>query len=157
MSRLIDVFIAPGLSLLDPRMDTPEARAMLIAIGLQESRFQHRHQIGGPANGFWQFERGGIKAVLSHRATQHHVINVCSSLWISPTEDACYKAVAYNDALAAAFARLMLWWLPGRLPKGGEAQMGWNQYIQAWRPGKPHRGTWDAFFNTAWDTIRRTQ
>ena len=28
---------------------------MLLAIGLQESRFVHRRQIGGPACGFWQF------------------------------------------------------------------------------------------------------
>ena len=35
------------------------ADVLLLAIGLQESRFEHRQQIGGPARSFWQFERGG--------------------------------------------------------------------------------------------------
>ena len=36
----------PSLKLL-PGMDSPKARMMLLAIGLQESRFEHRRQIGG--------------------------------------------------------------------------------------------------------------
>ena len=51
--------IDPALSLLPPVMDTRAARAMIISICLQESRLQHRRQIGGPARGFAQFERGG--------------------------------------------------------------------------------------------------
>ena len=45
----------PAAKLL-PGMDSAKARVMLLAIGLQESRFEHRRQIGGPARGFWQFE-----------------------------------------------------------------------------------------------------
>ena len=51
--------IIPGLKLLPPKFDTPEARVMMLAIGMQESRFLHRKQIGGPARGFFQFEEGG--------------------------------------------------------------------------------------------------
>ena len=51
--------VLPGMALLPDRMDTPEARVMMLAIGLQESRFVHRRQIKGPARGFWQFEQGG--------------------------------------------------------------------------------------------------
>ena len=36
----------PALALLPPSMDTVRARMMLLAIGLQESRFEHRRQIG---------------------------------------------------------------------------------------------------------------
>ena len=50
--------VRPALALLPAAMNTPQARCMLLAIGLQESRFVHRRQIGGPARGFWQFERG---------------------------------------------------------------------------------------------------
>ena len=34
---------------LGVRFDTPEARAMLYAIAMQESRVLHRRQVGGPA------------------------------------------------------------------------------------------------------------
>jgi hypothetical protein len=43
--------IAAALSLLPDRMTSPEAVVQMLAIGLQESRFEHRHQIGGPAHG----------------------------------------------------------------------------------------------------------
>lgn len=50
-----------------PSMDSTEARVMLLAIGLQESRFINRFQIvqgkpgaKGPARGFWQFEQGAV-------------------------------------------------------------------------------------------------
>ena len=40
--------VRPALALLPAAMNTPQARCMLLAIGLQESRFVHRRQIGGP-------------------------------------------------------------------------------------------------------------
>jgi hypothetical protein len=153
---LVDIFLDPGLSLLDPLMDTKEARAMLIAIGMQESRFIYRSQIGGPAHGFWQFERGGgVRGVLSHPMTMQTAKEICFKLRIRPTEDDCYTAITYNDALACAFARLLLWSLPDNLPQQGDPEEGWRQYIEAWRPGKPHRETWDAFFNEAWKQITK--
>ena len=39
--------IEPALRLLPAALDTPEARVMLIAIGLQESRLVHRRQLVG--------------------------------------------------------------------------------------------------------------
>src|SRR5690554_6652716 len=58
--------IAPALELLPAQMTSPEAVVMLLAIGLQESRFQHRRQLVGspprpvgPAKSFWQAEQGG--------------------------------------------------------------------------------------------------
>ena len=55
--------IAPALRLLPARMNSPEAEVMLLAIGLQESRFEHRRQLvgspprpTGPAKSFWQAE-----------------------------------------------------------------------------------------------------
>ena len=55
LSQIIDTAVGQALALLPSAMDTPQAHCMLLAIGLQESRFVHRRQIGGPACGFWQF------------------------------------------------------------------------------------------------------
>ena len=144
-------FALSGLSLLPEKMNTHEARAMLLAIGLQESRFEHRFQVGGPARGFWQFEKGGgVKGVLDHHSTKEYITGVCKTLRIPATETDCYEAIAYNDPLACCFARLLLYTLPVKLPLKNESQKGWEQYIAAWRPGKPHFESWGAYFNTAW-------
>mgnify|MGYP003654981810 CR=1 FL=1 len=52
----LDLYIRPALSILPDTMNSLQAQAMLIAIGLQESRFSHREQVGGPAKGYCQFE-----------------------------------------------------------------------------------------------------
>jgi len=153
---MVNLFLNCGLTLLDPIMDSKEARAMLIAIGMQESRFSHRAQINGPARGFWQFEKGGgVRGVLSHPETMQTAKEICRKLRIRPTEDDCYSAITYNDALACAFARLLLWTLPNKLPQQGDPEEGWRQYIEAWRPGKPHRETWNGFFNDAWNIVTK--
>lgn len=140
-----------GLSLLPEEMNTPEARAMLRAIGLQESQFKHRFQVGGPAKGFWQFEKGGgIKGVLNHPTVKEYAQNICKTLCIPATESDCYEAIAYNDPLACCFARLLLYTIPAKLPLKSESQKGWDQYIVAWRPGEPRSETWSAYFNLAW-------
>lgn len=140
-----------ALSLLPAKMDTPEARAMVLAIFMQESRLEHRVQIGGPAHGFGQFEfGGGIRGVLNHPASQSHIQSVLSVLRYDFHPQTSYDAIVHNDVLAVCYARLLLWTLPQSLPKQGEIQEGWNQYIAAWRPGRPHRETWDAFYIAAW-------
>src|SRR5678815_3532551 len=72
MLHYLKQFILPAAyDLLPPRMASPEASAFLLAIALQESRCKFRHQLGGPAHGFWQFEAaGGTKGVLTHRSTK---------------------------------------------------------------------------------------
>ena len=148
--------LIPALRLLPDKMDTPAARAEIIAICLQESRLKHRKQIGGPARGYGQFEQGGgIRGVLTHPATMPHIRAVLTSLDYDPMSDPadCYIAIEHNDILAAAFCRLNLWWLPGPLPKRGDAQGGWDTYIAAWRPGKPHRDTFNAFYDQAWSLM----
>lgn len=153
MNRFLENFIVPGLKYLPEKMDSPQARAMLLSIGCQEGfKFTCRKQMaGGPARSFWQFEQGGgVKGVLMHPATASIIQGVCQELVIPATVQDCYEAITYNDVLAVCFARLLLWTLPGSLADKGEADKGWGQYTAAWRPGKPHRETWDAYFNTAW-------
>lgn len=148
--------LIPALRLLPDKMDLPSGRAMVIAICLQESRLKHRVQIGGPAHGYAQFELGGgVRGVLTHPSSQSHIRTVLSALDYDPASDpaACYAAIVHNDILAAAFARLLLYTLPDALPAHNAPGAGWTQYIKAWRPGKPHRETWDAFYDQAWATV----
>jgi hypothetical protein len=136
-------------ALLPPQMDTPAARVMLLAIGLQESRFEHRRQLGGgPARGFWQFEKGGgVAGVLAHPASRGRATAVCMALCYPDSVPVVYDALADNDVLAAAFARLLLWTLPA--PLATTAGDGWRQYLEAWRPGMPRPATWAASYQTA--------
>ncbi len=128
---------------LPTEMLSDEAVTMLLAIGYQESRFEHRRQIKGPARGFWQFEHGGgVFGVLNNPATSRYAEDVCEDLCYSTDPDSVYAALADNDILAACFARLLLWTLPMPLPELGDEDEAWEQYIEAWRPGKPHRKTW---------------
>ena len=142
--------IVPALQLLPKRMDSEKARIMLVAIGLQESRFQHRHQIGGPAHGFWQFESGGgVKGVMTHQATKQHALELCNARGVPFVRSMVFEALEVDDVLAAGIARLLLWSDPAPLPANDDAQAAWNLYVRTWRPGKPHRQTWDAFYRQA--------
>jgi hypothetical protein len=143
------------LALLPAKMDSIAAQAMLLAIGLQESEFEARVQGGGgPARGFWQFESGGgVKGVLEHATTKPIIGHICRILQYGCTRKECFEAIAHNDVLACAFARLLLWTAPGLLPKAHEADKGWEQYLETWRPGKPHRETWDENFASAWRIV----
>lgn len=145
--------IEPGLKLLPAKMDTPEARVMLLAIGMQESRFEYRKQINGPARGFYQFEKGGgVKGVMKHPSTKLILQDVIFKLGINA--DDCYECLATDDALATVFARLLLYTHPKPLPKlTSDPDESYKYYTDIWRPGKPHRHTWDAFLMHARETI----
>ena len=110
---------------------------MLLAIGLQESRFVHRRQIGGPARGFWQFEQGGgVRGVLAHPASAALARQVCQVRGVPPTAPSVYSRLELDDVLAAAFARLLLD-RSGAPARTGDADAAWALYLRTWRPGKP--------------------
>jgi hypothetical protein len=160
--RMVDhvthYIIPAALSLLPARMDSPSARAMLLAIGLQESRFTHRVQVKGPAHGFWQFElRGGVTGVLQHPQTEDIVRTVLHAQGYPAIPEECYAAIIDNDTVACVFARLLLWTLPGRLPVSTEHELAWDQYLAAWRPVKPHHHTWNPFYTEAWRRVLEPQ
>lgn len=142
--------ISPALALLPANMDSVAARVMLLAIGLQESRFLHRRQIGGPARGLWQFERGGgVRGVLTHPASRDRARHVCDLRQVDAVAASVYNALETDDVLAAVFARLLLWTDSARLPAVGDAQGAWDLYTRTWRPGKPHPRTWPALYAEA--------
>lgn len=152
--------IAPALELLPANMSSPEAEVMLLVIGLQESRFQQRRQLvgrpprpTGPAKSFWQAEQGGgmVRGLLRYHDSRVRDLatGLCVVRGVSPTAGSVWDAVEHDDVLAAGLARLLLWTDPFRLPALGDAQGAWGLYIRTWRPGKPHRQTWDAVYRQA--------
>lgn len=147
--------IEPALSLLPARMDSSRARAMLLAIGLQESRFEYRRQMNnGPAKGFWQFERGGgVKGCLNHPASAPHLRTLCDARGVEFSAQAVWDAIEHDDVLAAGLARLLLWTDPRSLPEPDDVDGSWDLYLRTWRPGKPHFRTWAGFYMQAWEAV----
>jgi hypothetical protein len=148
--------VPAAYTLLPARMASPAATAMLLAIGLQESRFLRRRQVQGPARGFWQFERGGIAGVLKHPATVDYIRHALVQLRYeqeATNPSLCHVIVEDNDTLACVFARLLLWTVPADLPTRDAPDLAWSQYLAAWRPGKPHCGSWDALYAEAWSRV----
>ncbi|MGE8449110.1 MAG: hypothetical protein ACN6OP_00520 [Pseudomonadales bacterium] len=151
LKTIIQTAVNPALALLPVKMDTPAARLLLLAIGLQESRFLYRRQIGnGPACGLWQFERGGgVRGVLTHPASREHAYRICGIRGVEPVAAAVHPALEADDVLAAAFARLLMWTDAWRLPAVGDVQGGWEIYVRTWRPGRPHPQTWAGLYAQA--------
>lgn len=156
LDTIIHSAIEPAMALL-PSMDSREARALMIAIGLQESRFMYRHQklIGlpyqkGPARGFWQFERSGIHGVMVHSCSNKLSESVAKARAVPFDSVLIHAALEHDDVLAAAFARLLLWTDLKPLPAlNATSEEAWRYYSRNWRPGKPHRETWDHFHDQA--------
>lgn len=147
--HLLTLAIIPALSILPERMDSTPARAMLIAIALQESGLRHRVQVGGPARGFFQFEQIGVAGVQRHHSTQEFAAGLNQTFLYSPNE--VYRAIEHNDVLASAYARLLLWSLPDALPGGRvDSDYALGLYLKAWRPGKPRPEHWDSNWRAAW-------
>jgi hypothetical protein len=138
-------------TLLPPALDSKPAWAVLYAIARQESRLDARRQIGGPARGFWQFELGGIRGVLNHRASGPLIRSVLDRLDYNYAPETSYNAVDDNDVLAFSFARCLLWSDPRPLPGQHESETGWEIYLDCWRPGAPRYATWAAFYKQAWE------
>jgi hypothetical protein len=153
-----------AFSLLPGKMDTPAARAQTLTIALQESECKSRRQIGGgPARGLYQFEhgtpetRGGVTGVLMHAASRPHLERALITLQYPSTADALYAAVEHNDVLATICARLLLWTDARPLPGPREPSEGWGLYMRTWRPGRPHRETWDQYFLQAWALVAEAE
>lgn len=151
--------IPDAFQLLPGIMRSREANAMLLAIGLQESRFRYRRQLpDGPANGFWQFEPGekaALGMMLKHEATNKILFPILKQLNYTPNRLTLYEALRHNDVLAAIFARLLLWTVYGEMPKAYDPDKGWMQYLEGWQPGRPHPETWPACFKLAWEVVGR--
>lgn len=146
--------IAEALLLLPVKMTSNQAEVMLLTIGLQESRFIHRRQLGnGPAKSFWQGEQGGgmVTGLLRYHddTVRDLAQGLCAVRGVAPAAREVWNAIEQDDVLAAGLARLLLWTDPAKLPRLGDAEGAWQLYVRTWRPGKPHRHTWDAYYRQA--------
>lgn len=124
------------------------ARVVTMTIAGQESRWTYRRQIGGPARSFWQFEKGGgVSGVLNHPSTVLKAKAICGVLDIESDMTTVFEAMAWNDTLACAMARLLLWTDPAPLPAVGDKEGAWQYYLRTWRPGMPHPESWSGLYD----------
>lgn len=143
LKEVLNTLIEPAFKELPPKMTSDAARVYMLAIGLQESQFVHTVQMGGgPAHGYWQFERGGgVKGVLRHAASKDHAAAALHKRNIPITSQDAWDALAHDQVLAAIFARLLLWTSPKALAL--EENYAWEIYDKdLWRPGRPHPEFW---------------
>jgi hypothetical protein len=163
---LLKTAIIPALSLLDPKLDTPAARALLICIALQETGLRARRQMleardhwweskPGKGHGFWQFERDGATrgVMVRHAAASAIVLPVIDALLYPRDPYAVHEALIHNDVLACVLARALLYSVPEPLPGPNDPAKGWDYYVGAWRPGKAHVEPWENNYRTAWGLV----
>lgn len=145
--------VEPGLSLLPGYMTSDCAKIWLMTIAGQETNLQARAQKVAkgppPALGFWQFEQAGVDAVLRSQAKLAQGI---LETWDIPVSEA-HAALQYNDPVACAFARLLLWSDPAPLPLASDTAAGWNAYLKTWRPGKPDAARWPSAHSVAMTAV----
>lgn len=169
LNQVVNQVFRQAFALLPPSANSIAAQLLMLVIGLQESRFTSRRQLvnkivdgkkvlvpEGPAIGFWQFElgnsvsKGGVWGVLNHFRVGPIAKQFCRQLGIAADPKTVWLAMETNDVLAAGFARLLLLSDSQALPKTGDVEGAWQCYaVRTWRPGKPHRETWDAFYDQA--------
>ena len=152
--------VRPGLRDLHvmggPR-HTTEAERFLVAIAGQESDWTHRYQHSpraqpGPARGWWQFEQIGVAGVLRHRSSGDLARRVLDRHHIVPHKAAAWRALECNDMFAVQIARLLIRTEPRALPV--DADEGWRQYLNLWRPGRPRQERWQQRWQAADDATR---
>ncbi len=146
----------PNIATMRSVVGTPhsdQSRLLLLVTAGQESDWSSRRQIVAPgvpppARGFWQCEKGGaVIDVMARCPTQLRAI--CAYLSIPYDIESIFEALAWNDLLALAIARLEYWLDPRVLPAIGDVDGGWAYYIRNWRPGAPRPKDWPAYYAAA--------
>lgn len=136
--------VSPGIAI--PASDA--ARVLVMSIAGQESGWAERRQIGGPARSYWQFEQGGGVSGL-FQVTRRQLSVVCAAQDVTCDAATVFEAMAWNDTLACAMARLLVWSDPAPLPAVGDKQGSWDYYQRNWRPGAPHPDAWSGVYDQA--------
>lgn len=154
MLENFDTIWSAGMKFLPSKLASTEAKAGVLAIGLQESEFKHRRQLGdGPARGLWQFEQSGVRGVLNHAYTTGLIKPILASFLYEDYTPTVWTAIEHNDLLALIVARLLLYTAPWPLPGPTEAPEAWRQYLWCWRPGRPREEKWLENYTKAWQLI----
>lgn len=128
--------IESGLGLLPDAMRTAAAKVLLYATSRQENPQRLAQQVGGPAVGDYQFEKGGgVKGVMTHKASADLCRAVCTARKVTFDASSIYQALKTDAILAAALARLLYYTDPKALPAVGDEAGAWALYLRTWRPG----------------------
>lgn len=128
--------IQAGLALLPAKMISLSAMVLLYATSRQENPQRLPQQVGGPAVGDYQFEKGGgVKGVMVHDAVSSVSRSVCAARKVSFDASSITQALKTDAILAAALARLLYYTDPRALPTVGDEAGAWALYLRTWRPG----------------------
>lgn len=128
--------IQTGLALLPAKMISLPAMILLYATSRQENPRRFAQQVGGPAVGDYQFEKGGgVRGVVTHAAVKDLARAVCTARKVAFDAGSIYQALKTDPVLAAALARLLYYTDPKALPVAGDEAGAWSLYLRTWRPG----------------------
>jgi hypothetical protein len=165
MIEHVQHYVIPAAhSFLPDTMASTKAIAHLLTIGEYESAFEKRLQGKGPARGLWQFEISGVRAVMTHPRSMHLAAAVIEGLRyknpkLGPAQQAAivHIAVAHNDTLACALARLTMWTVLHPLPAEQDFEEAWAQYLFAWNPNreKADKERFRRAHNKAWALVKK--
>jgi len=149
LAAIVQSAVNPALALLPAKMDSREARLMLLAIGLQESGFSTHVQMlpngkRGPAHGYLQFEKTGVAGVMNHPASRLWMVDLCKARNCAFKTEAVWAQIETDDVLAMGLGRLLLWTDPKPLPGILDAQGAYELYDRCWRPGRKRPKDWPA-------------
>ena len=130
------------------RLANPDAHRIMLAIGLQESGFEHRRQmVRGPARSFYQAEpTGGFRGVITHPATRDLAREVLKRAGYGEPDPSDFEAIEHGDIVSSCGARLLLYTHPHALPGPVDEDAAKLYYRDTWRPGhfRPEKwpGSW---------------
>lgn len=138
LQQLLDWVVKPALSHVG--LYNPAAAQLVIGTGLQESRYQYLHQVGGgPACGFWQMEPATHKDMWENFIEKRDRFKIPLQQILAPWPDPLTQ-LATNLNYGAAMCRLFYYRLPHALPKQDdrEAQAAyWKQFYNT-QKGRGH-------------------
>jgi hypothetical protein len=126
--------LAPAASLF-PFHDTPQSRALLLAIAGVESAWTSRWQEPvAYARGFWMIQQNCLNDLLAHPASGPLLRQFAAEMEIST--GGMFEALAWHDGWAYACGRALLLTDPAPLPAVGDVVKSAVYYRRNWRPGK---------------------
>ena len=136
--------IAPAIEILagvEPRIDSPSARVLLLGTAIQESGLAALEQRGGPALGFFQIEPATLADVY-HRYLAKRRPDLLAAVdgLKAPGIDAADQ-LAGNMLFACAIARIRFWMVPAPPLPAADDLDGLGEYWDRFYNRNPAHGT----------------
>lgn len=144
-----------AFELLPESFRSIEAKAFLLAVGLQSSRFLQRRKLtASGCRGFWHLERRHVEEVLRFSNARFALVAAAEQLRypiLMMERDEVLGALEHNDVLGLAAARCLLCTSKEGLPGADEAGLAWGLYMRLWAPsGSPKAADWPELYFDAW-------